>query len=722
MISIILSLSFTLGFAFLAFTAFFIGAMKGRRFVWQLSLTKVILNLVSVVIAVILSSLCATLVSSVLFNVLETTALFNAVNELGLGLSLEGMAAVLGGAVMGAILFLPIFAITRCFAKLFLKLITKLLLKITEKKRVERADLGERRRKKYDEFRVARFNVIGALCGGVSGLITLLVLFIPVVGALNTVNDITNHALMASDVSVLQITAEAVDASANNVGAKALKILGGEAIFEKMTYCEAGEDTTSVTLKEDLVTVGEIVAVVEEHDLIETVKSDPMDVLADEECISDILLLIIDNPRFNHFVDFGADFVVTTMLNSVSVPEDVEPLYEEFLGEMEAVSGGDVDSLTKAYADVFDEYGIKAENATALLAAEAHMRGEDMRAWTLTNVVSSKEDFLSKTVRVSIHDITDGYSEITDSENEAHSLARVGVVLVDVLDEMDASEVDATAVFGKIGPALDALAKTQTVGPEKTKILLIGLLQSEMVHGDMGLSVLDATDTALSMFENSKTGGYEPLTLSLSSAFKAIDAASDPEKDTTAAVKTMLDDLTPSSSKVLQTLSTPSVLITYDVPEHSAGPAADMMSDMFGNLSSAKEAGMSDEEYEKEAVAVANMMDIVMSTDRTASNTFGEGSATGVTADEYVNNIMDSKVMSGTVMDTVYADGENATNNPLNAERQLSDAEKADVLTSINNRWESSDKSAETEKKLVSIASILNFSIEMTESGFAPTV
>lgn len=712
---------FSLMFFFLASTAFFIGAVKGKRFVWQLSLSKIILNMLSIAISALLSFACAMAVAFVLWKTLDMLDLLKVVNDLGIGIDVEGMIAVLCAALVGGALFLPIFAVTRCIMRLFLKLLTKLLLKITERKPVPRAVLGEKRRK-YDEFRTARFNKMGALCGGICGLITLFVLFIPVVGTLNTVNDISYDALSASDHVAFQITADALDASANNVGAKALKIFGGEAIFKGVTYSEAGEGTTSLTLREDLVTAGQVVAAIVRHDVVSTLMDSPEDALADEEFVSEILLPVIKNPRLVHLIDLGTDFVIKEMMSSLSISQSTEPLYDEFLDEMNAVKGEDVESLTKEYTEVFDEYGIRTEKNTALLAAEASASGVGMRKWTIDNVVCDEQDFLSKTERVSINDVIDGRPEIVNAEKEARALAHVCAVALDFISGMDTSDPDAETVFGEIGPVLDALVATESIGPERTKILLIGLLQSDMVHVDMGLSVLDGTDAAISMYENSHGDGYRPLTLSLSSAFGAVEAASDDSKDTTAAVRNMLDDLTPSSSKVLQSISTPSVVMTYNVSERSAAPVSDILSDVFGNLSNAKEEGMSDDEYEKESVAVANMMDVLMTKDNGATNTFGEDSATGLTAAEFVNNIMDSKVMSTTLVENVYDDGENANHNPLNRENGLNDNEKADVLSAITDRWEASDKSAETEKKLVSIAAVLNLSIERTDGGFAEIV
>ena len=712
---------FSLLFLFLASTAFFIGGVKGKRFVWQLSLAKIVLNVLSIVIAALLTFASAALTAFVIWKTIDVLDLLKSVNDLGIGIDVEGMIAVLGAALLSSILFLPIFAVTRGIMKLFLKLLTRLFLVSTGRQPIPRDELGEKPGK-YDEFKSPRFNPIGALLGGISGLITLFVLFIPVVGTLNTVNDISYDALNASDHVAVKLTAEALDASANNLGAKTLKAFGGEVIFDKMTYSEAGEGTTTATVEEDFATVGQIVAAAVSYDVIDTLVDSPEDALANEECVSALLMPVLKNPRYAYLIDFGADFVIREMLISMSVPENTEDLYDEFLGEMDSVKGDDVEALTKAYSDVFDDYGLKVEKDVAVRAAEARMLGIGMKPWTRTNVVGNEQEFLSKTVRVSANDVTDGTAVITDAEREARALAHVCSTAIEFIDGMEDSDSDAEAVFEKIGPVLDALVATESIGPEKTRILLIGLLQSDMVHVDMGLSILDATDAANSMYENSLGGGYKPLTLSLSSTFGAVEAASDTSKDTTVAVKKMLDDLTPASSKVLQSIATPSVVMTYDVSEQSAEPVSNMLSDMFGNLSDAKEEGMSDEEYEKESVAVANMMDVLMTTDKSKSNTFGADSATGLTAEEYVNNIMDSKVMSGTLVDNVYADGENANYNPLNRGSGLNDGEKEDVLNAITSRWEASDKSAETEQKLVALAAVLNLAVERTDAGFVERV
>jgi hypothetical protein len=254
--------------------------------------------------------------------------------------------------------------------------------------------------------------------------------------------------------------------------------------------------------------------------------------------------------------------------------------------------------------------------------------------------------------------------------------------------------------------------------------MLVSILQSKFVHDKIGLTVLGAYDSAEAIYRNAQSIGYTGMMESLSRAVDVVESASSSKKDTSAAVKEMLKDLSPESARVLQTMATPSVIRKYGVPEKSAVPVSEMVGDTFKNLSDARANGMPWSEYLKESAAVSNMMDILMTTDKTSTApTFGTDGVTGVTAEEYVNNIMDSKVMSTTIMDRVYVDedGDGAAdtqvNDPLNSKRRLASSEKEELTAALNTRWNASDKSDETQKKLIATAAMLNVEVALNADG-----
>jgi hypothetical protein len=156
----------------------------------------------------------------------------------------------------------------------------------------------------------------------------------------------------------------------------------------------------------------------------------------------------------------------------------------------------------------------------------------------------------------------------------------------------------------------------------------------------------------------------------------------------------------------------------YGVPEKSADSVATMVSGTFGNLKDVPA-----EDYEKESAAVADMMNVMMSITEGDTNAEegvfgGENSVTQITEEEYVNNIMDSSAMSKTVVDTVYADGDEPKVDPLNSGRKLNDTEKTNLVGALNNKWNESEKDEQTKKELTAIAAMMNIAVDMTENGF----
>ena len=131
---------------------------------------------------------------------------------------------------------------------------------------------------------------------------------------------------------------------------------------------------------------------------------------------------------------------------------------------------------------------------------------------------------------------------------------------------------------------------------------------------------------------------------------------------------------------------------------------------------------MSEEELNRETAAVDNVMKIAMDAGKSSSSTtFGEGSATGVTAGEYVSSIMDSEVVSKTVTDKVYDGGTEARQDPLNSGRQLSDTEKSELSQALNDTWNSATDEERADEgfrqKLVAVGALVNVKVTVDDHG-----
>ena len=726
-------LIFSLVFLFFALIAFLIGALKGRKYVWQLSVSRIIVVIISAALTALICSGLANLTASLVAPLIGSIPGLSDLGglELGIDLPLANMITVLAVMLLMPLLFVPIFWIVRPIIKLFLKLMTKGLVKITSRPKKTADESAEedseqpkkrRRPRKYDEFRLSKYSWVGALCGGLCGFMTLCVMAMPVVGTASKINEVAAPAFEHIELEgTTKQVAEIIDASANNAGAVAVKLMGGGLLYDASSSVEI-DGTTSDTVTEDLTTVAEIVAVAVQYDVANSVTSDPMALLSNEPCMTEFLALILENPRLNPLIDSVSDMALSTLMDSIGVPAHKAPLYDAFLYDMQNPQGASLEMLTKSYTDIFDHYGLRVAKELPAQAAEAKLSGADMTLWTATNVVADLDAFCAKSELVVIDDIVNENNEIKDPKHEAAALAHAFATLTSLVDgDIDMS--DTKSVMNKLGPALDSLAATETIGAVKTEHILMGMLQSDQVHGSIGLSVLGATDTAVSIYEGTQTSNYASMLTSLGKAVDVVQAAADSSKDTNESVKELLNDLTPETSKVLQTVTTPEVVVNHGVPEKSAEPVSDMLSSTFENLSNAKEEGMTDEEYEKESKAVSNMMDILMSsTEKEGDTVFGENSVTGITAEEYINNIMESKVMSETLVDKVYGDGDEPTIDPLNSERGLAEEEKADLVDALNNKWLASDKSDETKKEITALASVLNVTVSVTDEGVSEVV
>lgn len=691
-----------------------------------------ILALASAFVSALITSGIAMLCVKLLIKPISSIALLNSLGNIDIGISPVNVIAVVISMIASAILFLPVFWGVRGLATLLLKLLTRGIMKLTERKKAKACEsvtdassdedclIPEIKKKRYDEFKLKKASWVGALCGALCAFLTMFIMAMPFVGLLGTAYDVAAPGLSHVELgeSPAAKAVEILDVSVNNVGAKAVRVAGGQLLYDMMSYCKADENATAVTVKQDLSDAAELVGITAKHGTLTMFLSDRQKALANEQSTYEIIEVLINNPRLCHTVDMISDEVIKGFLFKVRVPQSKAPLYDEFLAEIAQVGGSDEKTVAGWYGEVFDDYGLRVSEEQKLAAARAKLGGADMKAWISDNIVADRSAFCSTTECMVVDDVTSGEPVIVDKAHEVKTLSHAISVVCSLSGDVNSSKFDIKKMMRQLGPVFDSYAQTETVGPLKTEYMLMSILQSRLVHDKIGLTVLGAADSARSIYENAQSIGYTGMMNSLSKAVEVVEAASSSKKDTAAAVKGMLEDLTPESSRVLQTMATPSVVRKYGVPERSAVPVSSMVSDTFKNLSEAKENGMSDEEYKKESAAVSNMMDILMSSDKkSTSATFGKNGVTGVTAEEYVNNIMDSKVMSDTVLDKVYVDGSTPTNDPLNSKRRLASSEKEELTAALTGRWNASDKSEETQKKLISLAAMLNVEVALNAEG-----
>ncbi len=337
-----------------------------------------------------------------------------------------------------------------------------------------------------------------------------------------------------------------------------------------------------------------------------------------------------------------------------------------------------------------------------------------------TAVFANSSELSQVSVRITKEDLHISMANVSDKTAEANALAKVLSSTVDISDKINAGGDNMVDVVKSFGPVLDSFLGCQSIGTEGTSHLVTAIMQSDTVQKNIGFTILQSNEVASVINKNATTGDNYTSLLSAVGQTVDIIKTSSKKEDSTESVKQLISELTPSSAETLQQLSTPETVMNYGVPEENAQKVSDVLSDMFGQMSSAKESGMSEEKYQAEAEAVNDMISIAMTIGESDSTQtlFGSNGVTGITATEYVDRVLDSEVISTTVVNAAYNHSTGTiVNNPLGMAKNLTESEKSELVGAIESEWKSGGQTNDQKKLLGSIAAILGVEVEFSGSS-----
>ncbi len=800
---------FSVAFLVAAALVVFIGVMRARKKVWQLSLVRIIMTFSSAMMSAFIAMIISWFGMKGIVNALVDG---NSLGQFGEMMSelpaLTNAVLAFMSMILTPVFFLVVYAIIRPVTGAFVKPITRAISK-----------KGKESGEEYDKktaLQIEKAHWLSGLLGGVGALLMFCVLLVPLNGTLEVIDDMGSLALQSasesSGIEGFSIGAEVLEGAAHNAGNITVKCMGGGLLYDMMTsYPHEGEFVTlkkesgfiksvanatvylvdedsdksktvkalkdvsvsfdkSVlmpevlaevvgaatedwkagnsyygisipttgnknldpvvllvvdglstsdknTIKEDVNSIVNIVCTLVENDVISKLSGgDRMAILADEDTTAQIMLELLKNPRLCVVVDGLSDYGIDLFLTSLHANSDKNKVYRSFVNNFCAVNAFLDEELAAGYKSVFENYAVRNSGELVAAAVAAKNSGTNMLQWAKDNVADNADTFMQKNELVLIGEVTSGIAQISDAEAESKTLAKAYSQIYSLYQKVDDDGFKAKDMLLQMGPVFDTFAKSETVGQEKTKLMLVSMFQGDYVCDNVGFTVLEATDSAKKIADNSAKKSYEAMLKSVSLAVDVVEAtnANKTKEEIDKAVENMLADLTPESAEIMVTITTPDTVKKYGVSDTSAKPVSDMVSSTFTNLAHAKENGMSEEEYKKESAAVSDMMNMMMSAGADqGKNTFGEGSYTNQSAEQFIGNIMDSKVMSQTVIDTVYADGDTPIHDPLKSNRVLGEGEETEFINAVNTKWSASDKSAEVERELIAIAAITNVNIAL---------
>lgn len=740
-------LIFSLIFLFVAILFVGIGLLKGRKYVWTFSAFKCVAVFVSAALSALASIfLLPLLFRVVLFNLPFLKKYGDTLNEVP---ALQDAIIALLCMIVAPLIFIVLFLILKSISNAVVLRISAKMAKnassfeqaaVAEESEEQPVKVKKGRKMRRALIRANGVNPLGMVCGAVCGLLICFVILIPVVGVVTVADHAVGAVSALSSNSVVKTAEKISDGASNSFGVKVVRTLGAEALYDSLTTYSVGDQKVSLLQETKfLATAAEAVSAVKNSDIARTEAAAKI-VGAKDAFMETNLLPTVLPEALNAAVDCWEDgdkfLGISKPRFGASMSGLVDPTLALFKETDTEIFKEDVATAAQVLAIMAEQDALKGIRANPL----GLLQNKDVSTLVIYEILCNEHmsplvgnvadvgiRMLAEKVDANMEGVAMDTSHIANKEAEAGVIAEVLETVADVMNYMEEHPSVDAQTMRLIGVLLDSLADTQMAGEENTDRVLIGLMASEKVYSGIGFSKQEAANLADSINSKAHVGGYTPVMNSLGQTVEIIRLSSKTDKSSEemdAKVEVLLQDLTPESAAVLQEVTSPAIMQSHGVSEQSAEPTSEMVSKMFGNLSDAKEQGMSDEEYQKEAKATTDMLNLAMSAGKSESGkTFGEGSSTGKSAAELLDNVLDSKVISQTMVETVYANGteEQPVINPLNSGKNLQDSEKQELLDAMNNKWnQASDEekaSADLQNKYVAIGAMMNISIQITDSG-----
>lgn len=742
-----MGLIFTFAFLLVALLFVGVGLLKGRKYVWTFSAFKCGAVVVSAAVSVIASVLLLPLLFRVvLFNLPFLKNYAGTLNEVPV---VQDAIIALLCMIVAPLIFIVLFLILKSILNaVVLRISAKMAKSASTVDQAEVAQESEEQPLKGKKGRKMRralirahgANPLGMVCGAACGLLICFVILIPVVGVVTVTDDAIGAVSALSSSSVVKTAEKISDGASNSVGVKVARTLGAEAVYDSLTtYSVGGQKVSLLQETKFFATAADAVSAVKNSDTARAEAAGKIVEAKDAFMETNLLPTVLPEAlgaAVDHWEDGDKFLGIAKPSFGASMSGLVDPTLALFKETDAEIFKDDVATVAQVLAIMAEQDALKGMKANPLGLLQNkdvstlviyEILCNDHMSPLVGNIAEVGIDMLAQKVDADMNDVAMDTSSISEKEIEAKAIAEVlenAFVIIDYMEEHPSVDSQTMRLLGVL---LDSLSDTQMAGEKNTDLVLIGLMNSEKVYSGIGFSKQEAANLADSINRKAHVGGYAPVMNSLGQTVEVIQLSSKTDKSSEemdAKVEVLLQDLTPESAAVLQEVTSPTLMQSHGVSEQSSEPTSEMVSNMFGNLSEAKEQGMSDEQYQKEAKATTDMLNLAMSAGKNQSGkTFGEGSATGKSAAEFLDNVLDSEVISQTMVETVYVNGteEQPVINPLKSGKNLQESEKQELLDAMNNKWnQASDEekaSTDLQSKYVAMGAMMNISIQFTDSG-----
>lgn len=374
--------------------------------------------------------------------------------------------------------------------------------------------------------------------------------------------------------------------------------------------------------------------------------------LAEGDTIQKMILALGQNSSMKALIPEVTNIGIEAITDAVEVKEDANTAYNELLAAVAAALNNakntdaeeaQVSALSAELLDAFDHAGIAIGKKDIDLYSEAMLQEIVAKKGNAAVTAADVQSFFANTKAVDpagmqsaeayaeatllifrdelMLDVDKAAAKITDknAEQEANAIgsifAQAGSLLEDVSGEINIGDMAES-----VGGILNAFNSSVCVGPERTSKLFIAIVQSGMVRDAANMDIATATEigTRGSTGDNvdyAKTFKTISHTMELLENMNSSTEGGMSQEDLT----TVLKDLNQQTAGMIESYITEERLSQdYGLNEEQSGTAAPLISDVFGYMGSAD---MTEEECEKEAEAINDVMNLVTSASDKANNT-----------------------------------------------------------------------------------------------------
>ena len=496
----------------------------------------------------------------------------------------------------------------------------------------------------------------------------------------------------------------------------------------------AFKNSTPDTVKEDVGTIIEIAALLIENEVIgDGADTDPSQLLANEAFVKPLLLEMLDNQRMSAVVNDGINlFVKFLVTDALGAPTSKDELYRMFLEDFAQIDTADAANVKK----VFDKYGITIKDASAEAIAEdlASITLDTSNTGAIQSILDSRavaiilsdksevsvninsvQNLASFTVITTSDSLKTESHPITNPEAEVSILVDAIAVIPNLAESLENDTADISHLMSSIGILLDKFSESKLIGKECTDTLVLIIFQSDAISDVLPISRVSVISAAKSIIRGAENKSYEQIMTELANTLEALISLSESEnlKDDDS-VKNLLTTITPESAEVIEHMIDSELVSTLGVSEKSAESLSNMVSSTLNKLADAQTDENFDEvEYNKEIESITYLITTAIDVSKNSSENIE------INISDYVDTIFSSEIVTSTILESVYGDGDTAVVNPLDIEYEPTTEEKVELADALTEKLNSvsDEERAEIEKTITAIAGLINVEILITEDG-----